>query len=80
VGVDTRLDGPPPHYFRVVLSVPPEALEEDVGDYIKRHRLLLEAIVDAEKPAHTMYNLDVEAPDLMQVGVRSTVGVNTMIG
>lgn len=79
VGVDTRLDGPTPHFFRVVLAGP----EEDAGaevdlDELWRQVRLLEAIIDAEKPAHTYYKLEIETPRL-QIGVRSTVGVNTMI-
>jgi phage tail-like protein len=79
VGVDTRLDGPPPHAFRVVLVFAPEAGPVG-GEEIARQRRLLEAIIEAEKPAHTQYTLDVELPDKLQVGVHSTVGVDTMLG
>ncbi len=37
------------------------------------------AIIDQEKPAHTYYDLEVEVPT-MQIGVYSTVGVNTLLG
>jgi P2-related tail formation protein len=77
VEVDTRLDGPPPHVFRVVLT-----LAEGVSssEEIGRQRRLLEAIIDAEKPAHTQYTLDVVDPNQFTVGVHSTVGVDTMLG
>jgi phage tail-like protein len=74
VGVDTRLGGGAPHFFRVRASLPltdPETLATT--------RRRLTAIVDAEKPAHTFYTLVIETPT-MQIGVRSTIGVDTMLG
>jgi phage tail-like protein len=74
LGVDTRIDGGPPHYFRVRASLPvsdPARLEAT--------RLRIRAIVDAEKPAHTFYDLVIDTPE-MQIGVRSTIGVDTMLG
>jgi phage tail-like protein len=74
IGVDTHLGGGAPHFFRVRASLAqadPEALAT--------MRRRLSAIVDAEKPAHTFYTLVIETP-AMQIGVRSTIGVDTMLG
>lgn len=72
IGVDTRIDGGAPHVFRVRAHV------ADPGD-----RLVLmgriSAIVDAEKPAHTTYQLTIDTPTL-QIGVTSTIGVDTVLG
>lgn len=76
VGVDTILDGPPPHYFHVVLAIAEGTPSADVDQQIS----LLRAIIDAEKPAHTYYTLDTILPDPLQVEVHSTVGVDTIIG
>jgi hypothetical protein len=37
------------------------------------------AILDMEKPAHTYYALEVETPTL-QLGVHSTISVDTLLG
>jgi phage tail-like protein len=78
VGVDTRIDGPPPHYFRVTRAVDPAAASS-LPAAVDAELTLLGAILDAEKPAHTRYDLDVTVPEF-EVGVRSTVGVDTMLG
>jgi phage tail-like protein len=74
VGVDTFLGGGGPHYFRVVIRI-------DQSDPALRDKYLriATAIIDAEKPAHTAYDLYVETP-AMQIGVHSTVGVDTVLG
>lgn len=74
IGVDTLLDGGGPHFFRVLIRVPTPDPEQ-----IRQHREVSTAIIDLEKPAHTHYVLDVETPTL-QLGVRSTIGVNTLLG
>jgi phage tail-like protein len=74
IGEDTRLDGGPPHYFRVRASL---AVADPARLEATRQRIT--AIVDAEKPAHTFYDLIIDTP-LMQIGVRSTIGVDTMLG
>ena len=68
---DVAAEGP--HFFHVLVTLTgsPEA--------IGRQRAIVEAILDAEKPAHTWYRLEVVTP-VLQVGVRSTVGVDTLIG
>jgi phage tail-like protein len=74
IGVDTRIGGGAPHYFRVRVSLP---LTDATALEAMRRRL--RAIVDSEKPAHTVYTLVIETPT-MQIGVRSTIGVDTMLG
>jgi hypothetical protein len=48
-------------------------------EQLRRQRQVTTAIIDLEKPAHTYYELDVETPTL-QIGVHSTVGVDTLLG
>jgi phage tail-like protein len=76
LGVDTYLDGGAPHFFRVVVRFP-------ASDPRGRARLteLAQAIVDAEKPAHTHYDLEI-LMNTMLLGVigRSTLGVDTLLG
>jgi phage tail-like protein len=75
VGVDTAVDGGPPHYFLVKIILP------GLGDLdFARKEQIARAIIDQEKPAHTYYDLQVEFPPTMQIGVRSTVGVDTLLG
>jgi phage tail-like protein len=71
VGVDTIVEGGAPHFFRVLIRVPEPGR-------VRWYRDLATAIIDREKPAHTFYALDVETPSF-QVGVRSTVGVDTLL-
>jgi phage tail-like protein len=74
IGADSRIGGGAPHAFRVLVNLPspdPKRLRE-----IERR---LRAVIDAEKPAHTVYQLVSDTPP-MQIGVRSTIGVDTMIG
>jgi|SRR5271157_1058232 len=74
VGVDTLLDGGAPHFFQVLIRIPTADPEQ-----IRRTRTVAMAIIDAEKPAHTVCKLDDVTPKL-QVGVQCTVGVDTLIG
>jgi phage tail-like protein len=74
VGVDTVLDGGAPFFFRVRVLLPSTQPEE-----IKAQRAVAHAIVDLQKPAHTYYALTVETPTF-QIGVHSTVGVDTLVG
>lgn len=65
----------PAHYFQVeILS--------NVRDpaIINRKELIARAIISQEKPAHTFYTLKTRVTVTMQVGVASTVGVDTLIG
>lgn len=69
-----------PYRFIVELPQPPTEGER------KRAERKVRAIVDLEKPAHTLYYLRMvrqperERLDAMQIDVRSTVGVDTTVG
>ena len=43
------------------------------------HEERIAALIDLEKPAHTFYDLDLQFPT-MQIGVTSTIGVDTLLG
>jgi hypothetical protein len=74
VGIDTTIGGAPPHYFLVeVFFKPSDAAIFDQKQQIVRR------IIDREKPAHTYYDLVPQFPQF-QIGVRSTVGVDTLLG
>lgn len=75
VGVDTTLGGGPPHFFHVTVRLP-ETTDPKV---IAARQRIVTAIIDAEKPAHTYYTLDLETP-ILQIGIHSTVGVDTLLG
>lgn len=74
IGVDTVLDGGAPYFFRVLIRVPVTDPEQ-----IRQYREIATAIIEMEKPAHTCYELDVETP-MLQIGVHSTIGVDTLLG
>jgi phage tail-like protein len=74
IGADTLLDGGAPHFFRVLIR-----LSTPDPEQIRQHRQVVQSIVDMEKPAHTHYALDVETP-VLQLGVHSTIGVDTLLG
>ncbi len=74
IGVDTYLGGGAPHFFNVTISlghVPP-AVEA-------RQRAIAWALIELEKPAHTLCHLDVVFPS-MRIGVWSRVGIDTLLG
>jgi len=74
IGQDTQLDGGPAHFFRVTIRLPDPDLQ-----VFARQREIASAIIDMEKPAHTYYELRVETP-AFQIGVQSTVGVDSLLG
>lgn len=74
VGVDTWVGGDLPHHFTVRVDFP----ASNLATFDLRRRAVID-IVEREKPAHTIYDLEVLIPT-MQVGVRSTVGVDTVLG
>jgi phage tail-like protein len=74
VGKDTFIAGGPPHYFRVTMALP-----RDTQAVQERQQAIARALIELEKPAHTYYDLDVVFPS-MQIGVYSTVGVDTLLG
>ena len=74
--VDTIIGGGTPFYFHVEVALP---VGTRTAEQIKQLRLLLEAILDAEKPAHTYYRLDFSAFPTMQIDARSTIDVDTLL-
>jgi len=73
VGVDTYIGGGPPYFFRVTLATSGE--QPVVMD---QQLQLARAVIELAKPAHTTYHLLAIYPG-MQIAVRSTVGVNTIL-
>jgi phage tail-like protein len=75
LGVDTRLGGSLPHHFHVAVAM--AALDDPAR--ARRQQQLVTALVDLEKPAHTYYHLTITFTT-MQIGVRSTIGRDTLLG
>jgi phage tail-like protein len=74
--VDTIIGGGTPAYFQVEVALPAETR----GPQEVKHLLeLLEAIIDAEKPAHTYYRLETTNLPTMQIDIRSTIDVDTLL-
>jgi phage tail-like protein len=77
IGKDTYIGGSiPPHFFqvRVLMSDQPnQELQE-------RQRLIARALIDLQKPAHTAYKLTITFGTTMQIGKRSTIGKDTLLG
>ncbi len=78
LGVDTYLGGGEPHFFRVRLVLP-QNLANDRAT-LDRQQKIAHALIDLEKPAHTIYELEVIYPNTIQIGRRSTIGVDTFLG
>ena len=74
IGVDSYIGGGAPHYFLVTVS-----LVRDTAAAQQRQEAIARALIELEKPAHTAYDLNVVFPS-MQIGVYSTVGVDTLLG
>ena len=74
VGINTVVGGGAPHYFLVKMSLP----APDPAAKLRKEQIA-RAIIDQEKPAHTDYDLRTEVPT-MQIGVRSTIAVDTLLG
>lgn len=74
IGKDTWIDGMPPHRFRVTVTMPNPDQKT-----LQRQTQIARALIDLQKPAHTTYDLDVVF-NTLQIGVRSTIGVNTLLG
>jgi phage tail-like protein len=72
VAVDTQIGGSVPHLFHVSVTIPS-------FDTLQRQIQIATALIELQKPAHTEYTLKV-VHDTMQIGVRSTIGVNTLLG
>ncbi|MEP6620355.1 MAG: phage tail protein [bacterium] len=63
-----------PHHFRITMRLPQAA-----PDVLLRQIAIAHALIDLERPAHTFYDLDLQFPT-MQIGVTSTIGVDTLLG
>ena len=74
IGVDTQIGGAVPHRFSVTVNMP-EPDQSQIG----RQRQIVVALIELQKPAHTTYDLTI-AHDTMQIGERSTIGVDTLLG
>jgi phage tail-like protein len=74
IGKDTWIEGRPPHFFEVSVTMPNPDQKT-----LQRQTQIARALIDLQKPAHTTYVLHVVF-DTMQIGVRSTVGVDTLLG
>lgn len=74
IGLDTQLGGSAPHYFRVTVTI----ANPDPSTLQRQHQIVT-ALIEQEKPAHTAYDLEL-AHSTMQIGVRSTIGVDTLLG
>lgn len=57
IGADTLFAGGAPHFFRVRLRVPTAEPER-----VRWYREVATAVIEAEKPAHTRYVLDLSTP------------------
>jgi hypothetical protein len=74
VGIDTVIDGGAPFFFRVQINLPQVDLQQ-----ARLQDATARAIIDLQKPAHTYYVLTVQTPTF-QIGVHSTVGLDTLVG
>jgi phage tail-like protein len=74
IGRDCYLGGGAPHTFWVSLAFP-----ELDWQRVEPKCRLARRVIDLAKPAHTLYELNVKSHK-MQVGVHSTVGVDTVFG
>lgn len=72
-----------PYSFTVTIQLPPISAfagkPADYAGFIDRQTAIAHALIEAEKPAHTTYQLNPVFPSL-QIGVHSTVGVDTLLG
>jgi phage tail-like protein len=71
---DTYIGGGPPHFFRVTMTAPDMSALE-----VQAQREIAYEVIELAKPAHTVYDFLVISSQ-MQVGVHSTVGVDTVLG
>jgi phage tail-like protein len=74
IGENLQIGGSAPHLFHVSVTMP----NPDPGT-LQRQRQIATALIELQKPAHTDYELDIIF-DTMQIGARSTIGVDTLLG
>jgi len=94
LGTDTVLGGFVPHYFEVTLrrsnipnqyagdlaktSLPGEQGAPSLPEELARYRTIATEIIEAEKPAHCYYRLNIISVSF-QIGVTSRVGIDTLL-
>ncbi len=76
IGVDTNIGGGKAHFFRVRVTL---GKDESDPASVKRQNQIARALIELQKPAHTNYELEIVS-DTMQIGERSTIGVDTLLG
>jgi phage tail-like protein len=69
-----------PHYFQVEMSLGLSLRDPDFEARKQRRQRIAMAIIDQEKPAHTYYAFRFRDVPTLQIGVHSTVGVDTVLG
>ena len=74
LGKDMYIGGGAPHFFRVKMVA--SKLSEPERE---EKRQLVYEVVELAKPAHTAYEFLIDYPQ-MQIGVHSTVGIDTVLG
>ena len=72
---EMRIGEPPPHFFRVTVNLG----KENDQNLRKRQFEIAYALIEMQKPAHTTFELKILS-FTMQIGRRSTIGVDTLIG
>lgn len=76
IGVSTHIGGGIPHFFRVRVTL---GKDESDPASLKRQNQIARALIEMQKPAHTDYELEIVS-DTIQIGARSTIGVDTLLG
>lgn len=74
IGKDTALRGSQPHHFHVQVTMGNPGVDELQRAYDTAH-----ALIELQKPAHTTFDLTIVF-GTMQIGARSTIGVDTLLG
>lgn len=87
VGLNTRVGGASlggglPHTFEVRIRITEEMADqlgtEGTAQRLRSAHEVVTAIIEANKPAHTIATLVVDAPS-MRIGIRSTIGLDTRL-
>jgi phage tail-like protein len=73
IGEDTQIEGGAPHFFHVRVT-----MANPNAETLERQTQIAAALIELQKPAYTDYELEI-VHDPMQIGVRSTIGVDTLL-
>ena len=76
IGVDTQIGGSMPHFFHVSVTLTDPEIDPAT---LQHQNQIATALIELQKPAHTDYKLDI-SHGTMQIGVRSRIGVDTLLG